>query len=213
MFEFLTRLFRGEPSGAKAKERLRLVLLSDHLALAPDVVESLKTSLLEVISRYVEVDVEHVDVTVEQREHEVALLANVPILSVKNDRPSNGAVHVATAAAASAQPEPSAGEGAATDASLVEGREAGEDVRSTDAQAADAAVGTPARAEAVAPSETEAPPQPGAPPIAASMFEVHASRAVLPATSRSKRRRKKKRAAAPATPAEPRAAEGPPPVA
>ncbi|MBV9102963.1 MAG: cell division topological specificity factor MinE [Candidatus Eremiobacteraeota bacterium] len=86
MFEFFARLFRGEPSGAKAKERLRLVLLSDHLALAPDIVESLKTDLLDVISRYVEVDTEHVDVTFEQREHEVAMLANVPILSVKNGR-------------------------------------------------------------------------------------------------------------------------------
>ena len=83
MLEFLTRLFRGEPSGVKAKERLRLVLLSDHLALAPELVESLKTDLLEVISRYVNVDTEHVDVTFEHREHEVAMLANVPIVSVK----------------------------------------------------------------------------------------------------------------------------------
>jgi cell division topological specificity factor len=87
VFEFLTRLFRGESSGAKAKERLRLVLLSDHLALAPDVVESLKTDLLDVISRYVEVDTEHVDVTFEQREHEIAMLASVPILAMKNGRP------------------------------------------------------------------------------------------------------------------------------
>ena len=94
MFEFFTRLFRGEPSGAKAKERLRLVLLSDHLALAPDIVDSLKTDLLEVISRYVEVDTEHVDVTFEQREHEVAMLANVPILSVKNGRSEHAAASV-----------------------------------------------------------------------------------------------------------------------
>jgi cell division topological specificity factor len=86
MFDFFARLFRGEPSGAKAKERLRLVLLSDHLALAPDVVESLRRDLLDVISRYVEVDVDNVDVTFEQREHEVAMLANVPILSVRNGR-------------------------------------------------------------------------------------------------------------------------------
>lgn len=87
MFDFFARLFRGEPSGVKAKERLRLVLLSDHLALAPDVVESLRRDLLDVISRYVEVDIEHVDVTFEQRENEVAMLANVPILSVRDERP------------------------------------------------------------------------------------------------------------------------------
>jgi|HubBroStandDraft_1064217.scaffolds.fasta_scaffold113542_2 cell division topological specificity factor len=102
MFDFFTRLFRSEPSGAKAKERLRLVLLSDHLALAPDVVEALKTDLLEVISRYVEVDIDHADVTFEQRDHDVAMLANVPIISVRNDRPraahvvaTNGVSHAA----------------------------------------------------------------------------------------------------------------------
>jgi cell division topological specificity factor len=88
MLEFLTRLFRGEPSGQKAKERLRLVLLSDHLALAPDVVEAMKTDLLEVISRYVEVDETNVEVTFEHREHEVAMLANIPIRSMKErERP------------------------------------------------------------------------------------------------------------------------------
>ena len=83
MFEFFARLFRSEPSGRTAKERLRLVLLSDHLALSPDVVESLKTDLLGVISRYMEVDEQNVDVTFEQREHEVAMLANIPIRSMK----------------------------------------------------------------------------------------------------------------------------------
>jgi cell division topological specificity factor len=88
MLEFLTRLFRGEPSGQKAKERLRLVLLSDHLALSPDVVEAMKTDLLAVISRYVEVDETNVEVSFEHREHEVAMLANIPIRSMKErERP------------------------------------------------------------------------------------------------------------------------------
>ena len=39
-----------------ARERLRLVLLSDHLALAPDVVESIKSDLFAVLSKYVEFD-------------------------------------------------------------------------------------------------------------------------------------------------------------
>jgi cell division topological specificity factor len=116
MFDFFARLFRGEPSGVKAKERLRLVLLSDHLALAPDVVESLRRDLLDVISRYVEVDIEHVDVTFEQRENEVAMLANVPILSVRDERPRRADATPpkvsfvppapASAAAASAEPAP-----------------------------------------------------------------------------------------------------------
>jgi len=90
MLDFLKSLFRPVPSsGETAKERLRLVLLSDHLSLAPDVIESLKRDLLEVISRYVEIDPDHADVTFEQREREVAMLASIPITGVRDrQRPS-----------------------------------------------------------------------------------------------------------------------------
>jgi cell division topological specificity factor len=84
VFEFIQRFF-GKPSSSEtAKERLRLVLLSDHLSLAPDVVEALKHDLVEVISRYVEVDAANCDVTFEQREKQVAMLANIPILGMRS---------------------------------------------------------------------------------------------------------------------------------
>ncbi|MBV8750728.1 MAG: cell division topological specificity factor MinE [Candidatus Eremiobacteraeota bacterium] len=83
MFEFIQRFFGKPASSATAKERLRLVLLSDHLSLAPDVVESLKHDLIEVISRYVDVDAANCDVTFEQQETAVAMLANIPILGMR----------------------------------------------------------------------------------------------------------------------------------
>jgi cell division topological specificity factor len=86
--DFFKAFFRREGSGATAKERLRLVLLSDHLSLAPDVVDALKAELFAVLSKYVDIDPEHAEVTFEMREREVAMLASVPILAVRNDRPS-----------------------------------------------------------------------------------------------------------------------------
>jgi cell division topological specificity factor len=83
MLDFFKRLFNAEPSSVTARERLRLVLLSDHLALAPDVVESLKLDLIAVISKYVDVDVANCDVTFEQQDRQVAMLANIPILGMK----------------------------------------------------------------------------------------------------------------------------------
>jgi len=90
MLDFFKSLFRPVPSsGETAKERLRLVLLSDHLSLAPDVIDSLKRDLLAVISRYVEIDQEHADVTFEHRDREIAMLASVPITGVRErPRPS-----------------------------------------------------------------------------------------------------------------------------
>jgi len=82
MIEFLNRIFCRQTSSATAKERLRLVLMSDHLSLAPEMVDAMKRDLVEVISRYVEVDRSKIEVNFEQQDRAVALLANIPILSV-----------------------------------------------------------------------------------------------------------------------------------
>ncbi len=103
VIEFIQRLFGKPASSATAKERLRLVLLSDHISLAPDVVEALKHDLIDVISRYVEVDAEHVDVTFEQRETQVAMLANIPVLAMRSrpaPRPPGSAGRAARASGA-----------------------------------------------------------------------------------------------------------------
>jgi cell division topological specificity factor len=84
MIEFFKKLFNPEASSTTARERLRLVLLSDHLSLAPDVVEALRTDLIAVISKYVEVDEANCDVSFEQQDSAVAMLANIPILSMRS---------------------------------------------------------------------------------------------------------------------------------
>ena len=91
MIEFLRRLFGQPGSSAMAKDRLRLVLMTDHLELAPEMIDSMKRDLVDVISRYVEVDREKIDVTFERQDATLAMLANVPILSVH--RPSENGNH------------------------------------------------------------------------------------------------------------------------
>ncbi|MGB6985127.1 MAG: cell division topological specificity factor MinE, partial [Candidatus Aquilonibacter sp.] len=66
MIEWVRKIFGGPTSSSTAKERLRLVLMTDHLALAPDIIENMKRDLVDVISRYVEVDREHVEVNFER---------------------------------------------------------------------------------------------------------------------------------------------------
>lgn len=84
----LNHFFGRDNSGATAKERLRLVLMSDHLSLAPDMVDRMKRDLVEVVSRYVEVDRDKIDVRFEHQDRVFAMLANVPILSVNRTPPS-----------------------------------------------------------------------------------------------------------------------------
>ena len=105
MFDFLKTLFNPPPpSSTTAKERLRLVLLSDHLSLSPETLAALKADLLAVISRYVEIDSSHADVTFEHRENDVAVLASIPITGVRErTRPP---VPSLTTAVTVAQPPP-----------------------------------------------------------------------------------------------------------
>jgi cell division topological specificity factor len=105
MIDFLKRLFGGaEPSSTTAKDRLRLVLMTDHIALAPDVIEQMKRDLIEVISRYVEVDREKVEVNFEREDKVLAMLANIPITAVNRPKPEEPKTATPAAAATSATP-------------------------------------------------------------------------------------------------------------
>lgn len=88
MIEFFRKLFGQPGSSSTAKERLRLVLMSDHLTLAPDMIDKLKSDLVDVISKYVEVDRDKIEVNFEEHDKALAMLANIPILSV--NRPNDG---------------------------------------------------------------------------------------------------------------------------
>ncbi|MEO9171369.1 MAG: cell division topological specificity factor MinE [Candidatus Baltobacteraceae bacterium] len=87
MMDWVKRFFGSTGSSTAAKERLRLVLMTDHLALAPEMIEAMKRDLVDVISRYVEVDREKVEVNFEREDRALAMLANIPIKSVNRPQP------------------------------------------------------------------------------------------------------------------------------
>jgi cell division topological specificity factor len=98
MLDFLTKFFRREEASKNlAKERLRLVLMSDRVSLAPDTFDSLKGEMLSVVRRYLDIDEQAMDMHFENAERQFMLLANIPVLKVKTfgeigiAPPSNGA--------------------------------------------------------------------------------------------------------------------------
>jgi cell division topological specificity factor len=105
MIEFVRKLFGQSNSGATAKERLRLVLMTDHLALAPEIIDQMKRDLVEVISRYVEVDREKVEVNFEREDKALAMLANIPISAVKRPTDGGGGGSKVETSAGQAKPE------------------------------------------------------------------------------------------------------------
>ncbi len=89
MFEFFRR---KDKSKSVAKERLKLVLVHDRADLSPYLLEKMKTDIIKVIEKYVDVDTEGLDIkltrTVKDHRKEVKseLVANIPIKRVKDER-------------------------------------------------------------------------------------------------------------------------------
>ena len=80
LLDFLDRLLGKEkPSASVARERLQLVLAHDRSDLNPELLEQMRREILEVVQRYVEIDIEACDVSLETEDRVTALLANLPI--------------------------------------------------------------------------------------------------------------------------------------
>ncbi len=71
---------RREPTSAEiAKERLKLVLVSDRSDLSPEKLQELQTELISVIKRYVHIDEMEVEIKFEQRDRKNYLVADIPL--------------------------------------------------------------------------------------------------------------------------------------
>ena len=80
LIDFMQRLLgREKPSGALARERLQLVLAHDRSDLNPELLEQMRREILEVVQKYVEIDLESGDVSLETGDRVTALVANLPI--------------------------------------------------------------------------------------------------------------------------------------
>jgi cell division topological specificity factor len=87
MNRFLDRLLGRDPSSAQqAKERMKLVLIHDRTDLTPSALDQLKDELIEVISRYIEIDPAAVDIQVSQEGREQRLIADIPLRSVRRKK-------------------------------------------------------------------------------------------------------------------------------
>ncbi len=83
---FITNFFRSsENSKEIAKNRLKVAITSDRAVCSPEVMEQMKNDIIRVISNYVDIDTDGLDIKVTKTELDDssgvvnALLANIPI--------------------------------------------------------------------------------------------------------------------------------------
>lgn len=81
---FFNRLL-GEDrrSASAAKERLQLVLVHDRADLSPGKLEALKDEVIDVISRYVEIDRRAVSISLTKDRNEQRLVADIPLANAR----------------------------------------------------------------------------------------------------------------------------------
>ena len=78
--DIINKLLRRQPASAStARERLQLVLAHDRSDLSTELLDQMRREILEVVAKYVEIDVDEGAVSLETEDRMTALVANLPI--------------------------------------------------------------------------------------------------------------------------------------
>ena len=84
--DFLEKLLgrKSKKSGNVAKERLKLVLIHDRVKISPGQMDAMRDEIIGVISKYLDIDINGIDISLTQTPQEHRLVADIPILKTKN---------------------------------------------------------------------------------------------------------------------------------
>lgn len=88
----ITDIFKKKSSSDVAKDRLKLVLVSDRATCSPDIMQKIRSDIIEVLSKYAEIDMDNIDINITQMDTEdntgktvPALYANIPIKNINHN--------------------------------------------------------------------------------------------------------------------------------
>ena len=76
-------LTRTDKSKDIAKSRLKLILVQDRLSISEEVMQSLQSEVTKLLSKYFTLKTDEVEMDLEREGNALALVANIPILGMK----------------------------------------------------------------------------------------------------------------------------------
>lgn len=74
-----------ESSKDTACNRLRVVLMQDRTNLTPELMERMRREMIDLLSKYVEMDKEALELNLEQDGDQVALMLSIPVIRAKDE--------------------------------------------------------------------------------------------------------------------------------
>lgn len=82
------KIFSSRPSPKQvAKDRLKLILIHDRGELSKETLDKIKLEILEVLSKYIEIEEEDIDIAVTKSSNiegeTPSLIANIPIKNLR----------------------------------------------------------------------------------------------------------------------------------
>ncbi len=91
IYNTVARFFRPQEdqgegaSKAVAANRLKLVLMQDRTNLTPKILEQMRGELIDLLSKYLEMDKELLELNFEQEGEQVALMLSIPVIRAKDE--------------------------------------------------------------------------------------------------------------------------------
>lgn len=81
------QIFKKKSSGDIAKDRLKVLLISDRINCSPHTLNLMKQDIIKCISKYMSIDEEHMEIVLKKnnkrgKNKKPSLYANIPILDI-----------------------------------------------------------------------------------------------------------------------------------
>ena len=84
MLDSLLKIFSKEKSVKVAKRRLQMVLIQDRASVSHEMMNQLRDDIIQVISKYMVINQSDMEITLENVDDSVALVANIPVQNMKH---------------------------------------------------------------------------------------------------------------------------------